>query len=454
MKTAVFRFLLLLALVLTAPLFAEPAEQIILGADNTVYQLRNGIYGELFPEGGATESWNPVLALDVARADGSHERWLVPGTLSADTEGSGILVYEQESDLVYLFWQSVINGIHPTLYLAGFDGAQWGELIEFGGSPFARKESLQVVISRDSRSLSEDGSGSGALTVLHLFWSEERPGTSAKRYSPIFISDEGYLGWTPVYDVGELITSGVGSPDTPISPGIADAVRAQVGANRRSCVLGFLDPSTHRLRTYEIELLVPEVATFADKIRAEIIAVGLRVGSRPELASGIGERVLEWGTDFHQATLAYLAEVVKSKVETAEEELTAEGLALLGDKIRAEIIAVGVEIDQGGLAESSDPEILEIVAPWEEGPGQLLKVSPVSDREAPEVGGEATLWLSESGRDVLVTWEEEGDREEGDRVYYRESLEDGWGEPAFLEVSAELSREKIYATLAERARNR
>ena len=439
---------LLLGLALTSSAWADQDGKVVLGEGNTVYQLRNGVYGDLFPDGAAAAAENPVLALDVARAEGTRQRWLVPGTESPESEGSEILVYEAESDQIYVFWQSVVNGIHPTLYFVSFDGAQWDGLIELGGSPFALKESLQVVISRASRSASSTDSGFGALTVLHVFWSEERPGISAKRYAPIFISDEGYLGWTPVYDVTNLITSGAGSPGTEISPGIADAVRAQVGSNRRSCVLGFLDPSTHQLRTYEIELIAPELADFADKIRAEIILVGLFARSHTELASTIAERAIEWGTDFHEAALVYLVEVVRSKVETAEEELTEEGLALLGDKIRAEIILVGMKIGRGGLTESADPQILEISSPGDDGPGQLLKVSSVSDREAPEVGGEAQLWLSESGRDVLVTWEE------GERIYYRESVGDGWSEPAFLEVSAELGRGRIYETLAERVRNR
>ena len=49
---------------------------------------------------------------------------LIPGTLDTASESSASLLYEDDSRTVFLVWESRINGIHPVLKLAGFDGSE------------------------------------------------------------------------------------------------------------------------------------------------------------------------------------------------------------------------------------------------------------------------------------------------------------------------------------------
>jgi hypothetical protein len=441
----------LLLVVLSAPLGALQSDHAVLGSDNTIFQLLRGTYGELFPDGRDAAADSAVLALDVLREDGSRERWLVPATESGDAEDSEILVYQRESNRVYLFWETLVSGIHPTLYLTSFDGTQWGELIQFVGSPFARKQGLQLVVSRASGIPPANGEQARVLTVLHVFWSEERPRTSLKRYAPIAFIDGEYAGSTRVYDLDALITDTLGSPYTPISTGIAEAVAAQRGKNSRSCVVGFLDPSTHRLQTLEIEVLSPVLVDFADKVRAELIGIGQRTDSLDHLAVLSVAMIQELGSGFHDSVLTFMSDRAAMLIKQPGNELNEEGLNDLADKVRAELIGIGSRIGPNGVVNLGDVQFLEI-SPADVGEeiGHLLKVTPVSSRVAPEVDGEATLWLSENGRHVLVTWEDERG------IYYRESLddEDGWSDVGTLEPGNGLDRDEIYRTLAERVRSR
>lgn len=450
--SAVFRPFLVVILVLAGPAFGADSGKLVLGSDNQVFKLEKGTYGELFAESEMVDGANPVLALDVLAPDGSRERLLVPGTETIDAESSEFLIFERESNQAFLLWETLANGIHPLLHLTSFDGSNWGEQIEIISSPFSSKGSPQLAVSRlAATDTAAELAASEALTVLHLVWWEERPGSSsAKRYAPIFLVNGDYLGWTPILDLGALSTSDSATADTPVSPGIVDAVRVQIGMNSHSCVIGFLDPATHRLVTLEIVLLHQALGGFADILRGELIPLGSRNRSLSEVTDEIVARILELGAgSFHEATLTYIANQVRQLIGSADEEVSEDELARIADRVAAEIVTVGAEIEEGGLADREDSQVLQIASPWDDAaPRHLLKVSRVSDRAAPEVDGPATLWLSESGRHVLVSWESE----EG--IFYTESLAEGWSETSFLEPSPELGREQIYRTLAERVRNR
>ena len=70
----------------------------------------------------------------------------------------------------------------------------------------------------------------------------------------------------------------------------------------------------------------------------------------------------------------------------------------------------------------------------------------VSDRPAPEVGGPAEIFVSESGRNVIVTWDGDG------CIHYLESTDDGWSEPGTIELTEDLDRDAVYRMLSERVR--
>ncbi len=429
---------------LPLPLEAAEDRHMVLGPDGTVFRLHEGLYGDLFPEGLEVRPNHPVLALDILRAEGSRERLLVPGTVSVDRDRSSSIVFEKNLG-VYVLWETLFNDLHPLLNLTSFDGAEWSEVIEIANGPFAVKGSPELVVTREQGRV-EQGRGEQDRTILHVTWWQKSGGVVLKRYTPIFIVDGSYNGWSPVVDLASYLPAGGDAISLPEVSGLDEALSLRSGRNDHTVVAGFLNPSTHRLSTVEMEVLPQVLGNMADDARAHIIILGSTVPSLEELGQRVENRMLvEYGSYFHHAILAYMAAQVRSGIESSLQELSEDGISIVADDARAHIIILGSEIGPDGLANLGEPQILEIGQSASGGePYQYLKVSPISDRVAPEVGGPAELLLSESGLNLIVTWED------GRRIYYRESVAEGWSEPSFIELTEDLDRETVYRMLAER----
>ncbi len=432
---------------LLAPLAAAQQVPTVLGYDGTVFRLYQGLYGDLFGEGAGADADSPVLALDVRRSDGSSERMLVPGTETSDLESSASMVFEDKTGVVYLAWETLFNGQHSLLQLTSFNGAEWSELIEITSNIFANKSAPQLVVQREADQITEDGTETRrSRTTLHLTWWEESVDVSRKLHALIILEEGQYLGWAPILDLGDYMLEGDASAP-PEVPGLENALRLQAGRNHRIVVSGFVHPLTHRLITLEIEALSQVIGDIAEKIRAQIVVIGVNAESHAELAQMARAEVLDQGTAFHEAARNYLADEVAANVEQAEEDLSLSGVQLIGEKIRAQIVVIGLKIGPGGLAKPGNSDIIAAAHPTDDSePQHYYQVTVVSDREAPDVGGPAELMLSNSGQNVIVTWEEEG------QIVYRETLIDGWSEPIAIELTGELDRETVYRMLSERVR--
>ncbi len=439
------RILSIAALCLLGPLAQAQEVSTILGQEGTVFRLNQGLYGELFVDGSEADPESPVLALDVRRSDGSSERLLVPGTETSDQESSASMVFEDKTGVVYMVWETLFNGQHPLLQLTGFDGAEWSELIEITSNVFANKGSPQLLVQREADRFIEAGlESSHNRTTLHLTWWEESVDVSRKIHA-LIIFDEGlYLGWAPIIDLNNYVLDADTSAP-PEVPGLESSLSLRAGRNRRTVVTGFINPDTHRLITLEIEALSQVLTSIADGLRAQVIVIGLTAGSHFELAELARAEVLAQGTAFHEAARQYLADQVALTVEQAAEELSPEGITAISDRLRAQVIVIGSRIDPGGLADPRDSDIIAVSETATGGePLHHYQITVVSDREAPDVGGPAELLLSESGQNVIVTWEEEG------QVFYRESLSEGWSDASSIELTDDLDRETVHRMLSER----
>ena len=431
---------------LLAPLALAEQGPTVLGKDGTVFRLYQGLYGDLVADGTETDPASPVLVLDVRRSDGSSERLLVPGTETEDQESSASMVFEDKTGIVYLAWETLFNAQHPLLQLTSFDGIGWSELIEITSNVFAAKGAPQLVVQRETDLIVEDGVESKHRTTLHLTWWEEAVDVSRKVHGLIILDQGQYLGWTPILELGNYVLDADTSAP-PEVPGLENALKLQAGRNFHTVVTGFVNPHTHRLITLEIEALSQVISSVADKIRAQIIVIGMNAATRSELAGLAKAEVLAQGTAFHEAARQYLADQVGLAIEQSDEDLSPAGIESIGDKIRAQIIVIGSRIGAGGLANPRESEIIVVGESAAGGePLHYYQVTVVTDREAPEVGGQAELMLSDSGQNVIVAWEAEG------HVVYRESLEDGWSDPSSIELTDDLDRKTVYRMLSDRVR--
>ncbi|HSL82191.1 MAG TPA: hypothetical protein VLF66_05410, partial [Thermoanaerobaculia bacterium] len=431
-----------------------------MGSDGELYFVRQGTFGELFPGLGLADPSNAALALDVIRPGSTSERFLVPGTETADVEDSASILLEDHSGTLFVLWQTMIRAIHSRLVLIGFHDGEWTEPIEISGSFFGWKSSPQLAVTRDSYGVVAEDGGIRTLvrTVVHLLWWEE--GVAAVPevfYTPVVFLDGRYTGWNPVYRLDELLQRESGQPPLAINLALAEAPRIEPGRDEQSVVVGFVDGSGGRLSSLEIEVLPGEISFIADRIRAQIIEVGRapKPGPQRTLAEKVAREIGDLGNllGLNPALASYLADTSRDEVLAGD---SYEPIAGLADKIRAQIIEVGSRITDRGfdrLAAKSSFQVVELPngdgAGEPGGPPNLIRLTRATIRPVPATGiGEHYLFLSRDGRQAVVSWLAEG------AVNYRESRGDGWSAARQLRLGGELDLGRAHLILKQRVDER
>lgn len=445
---------------------AFPSErQAVLGADGAVYMAKAGTYGELFPGAKGGNPANPVLALEVTKPGSPVQRILVPSTANAEIEKSPALLYEDQSDTVYLVWQSW-SAVHPILQLSGFDGSKWSAPIEVTGNPFAPKTSPQMAITRDTFG-EIDAEGAEVVkhrTVLHLIWEEELEtgGVLETFYSPILFIDGVYLGWNPVYRLSSFDPSEAITVGPPASPALVRSPSIQGGRDGRTVVVAFVSPATGRLVTLEIDALPQEFSQLADKARSHIIDLGRRPNPPHGLKAIADEAyagVIDLGLAFHPEIAESLAGQVYEKILKS----STQDLTFLGGAARSHIIDLGAKLSGRGLR---NPMKAAVVARTEEvtptAPGfpeletpqssNFLQFRLASSRAVPDVGTASAdtlrMFISESGDNVLIAWPDKN------RVLYRDTKGDEWNGVREIKLSDSVDLSRAYEILERLVRNR
>jgi len=425
------------------------------GSDGVLYLVREGTYGALFPGQGLANPEDSALAVDLVRPDQTRERLLVPGTETAHSEDSSSLLFEDQSDTLFVLWQTKINVIHSRLNLIALRDGEWSEPIEISGSPFGWKSAPQLAVTRDSfRTLESDGSvRRWTRTVVHLLWWEDgASGEPQAHYSPVTLLDGVYTGWNPVYSLDELAFS----ESIPASPNLelAQAPRIEPGRNGQSVVIAFVLPGRGQLVTAAIEVLPGELSFIADRIRNQIIDVGraLMPDQPTALAGKVRNQIIDVGgrLGLHPSVPAYAAHQAVSEILSSPPE---QGLDSLAERVRNQIIDVGARVDDRGLDRASAAQRLEILETSNgaetDAPANLFRVVEVSARPVPPTGElDNALFLSRNGREVVVSWIADA------VVFYRESRGQGWSEARPLRLGNELDLRHAREILERRADER
>ena len=461
LQTIVLRRLLptLAVAALLAPPALAQGSKVVLGADGTVTRLLSGTYHDLFvasedsvAEGEAVDT-TAVLALEEVAPDGTVERWLIPGTEDWEVERPASLVLDDPSGARFALWESSINGLHPLLRLVRFEEGTFSSVLDITSGAFADKGAARVLITQEHEAavrVDESEEDGDERTVVHISWWQESALGSLKLYAPVVIEGGELQQHPPIFDLSGFFPAIEGEEAEPMaSEALQDLLTARRSETSQSLVLGFLDSTSQRIKTVRMDI-VPRVLTLlGDKLPAEIVIIGLRSGNRTQMAKAIGPE-LESASWLHPSVRQFLQGELEATVEQWPGELqSAEGLEALAAHLEEQILRTGAGVEAGGLA-SGAVDMVD-AAPATEGPRQVLTVRPLSSRPAPEIGtpeGAVRFFLSSSGFHALVAWEEEG------RVYFRETLEDGWGEIGSLEPLLDLDTAAIYRMLEERVAER
>lgn len=432
-------FLLTLLISSAAVALEGPA---VLDTNGAVLQVRQGLYGELFPERDDVDADHAVLALDILGADGSLERLLVPETDSASPEVPASLVFDRGGRIAYLLWEGQLNVIHPVLYLVGFDGEAWGRVIEITGNPFARKGHPQLVVTRDTeRSATETGTKTVDITTLHVAWWEESSTGNRRRYAPLVLADGMHPDHSPSWYLSDFL-----SPEPAAAEQRSDAMRLGRGRNERTVVVGFFTEGGDRVATVEIESLPNDLELLGNLARAQIINSGLLAENPIELSTEMRRTIIREGTAFHIAGRRFIADETRNAIREAPTSLQ---LPDLGNLARAQIINSGARLYATGLQGPETFQILEVDRPDDNDRHQLLRVTTLSERPAPRIGENAVMFLSKSGADVLLAWQD-GD----ESLRYVESEENGWSDEMVLPLGPSVTPLEGFQVLGARIQDR
>ncbi len=428
----------------------------VLGSRGEIYIAKAGTYGSLFPTGNETTPGNQVLAVEVTKASSSTQRFLVPLTKGDEPESSPALIYEDDSNTLFVVWESRTTPLSSVLMLAGFDGTHWTKPIQLSGNPFSSKSSPQLAITRDSYPVA-DKDGAPVMrrrTVLHLIWEEEgASGNFEILYTPVILEEGIYLGWNPVYHLNDFLADGdSGSSFAPPLPLVHSPV-LQNGQDARTVVVAFASTPGRWLTSLVIDVLPDELSRLSEGVRSSIIEIG-RQGSFPANRQPLAEKaradVIARGTAFHTDVVQYMGDQVQGQILADK----GNDLAALGEKVRSSIIEIGVRLSGRGLRDRGDTakaRVAEIEDPQTEpeaSPAHLIHFRVADSRPVPQVGSNGVrLFTSESGEDMLIAWNEK------DRVLYRMSKNDGWTDQREIRLSEAVNLERAYEILAQRVRN-
>lgn len=458
MKTSSLLALALLGSTLAAPVVAQDGTAAI-GAAGEVYLSKVGAYKDLFPKDHATAANNTVLAVDLLQPGAAPQRLLVPYTTGADIETSPAVLFEDDSNTLFVVWASQGNSLSSVLMLASFDGTNWGPPIQITGNPFSSKTSPQLAISRDSFAVT-DSSGNSTTrhrTIVHVVWEEQGTGGNADTlYTPVILEEGTYLGWAPVYNLNDMVGRTPSGSNFAPSDLLVQSPVLQRGRDARTLLVGFASAETRRLSTVEIDILPEELSVLAAGARANIIELGrdLYPNYLQVFADKSYSNIVATGTAFHDDVVHYIATRVHDLI-LANRGTSSTDLAALSEDARANIIELGSRLSGRGLRDSASLDkalvesIVSVTSQDPNVPSNLIHFRVASNRPTPQMGSNSTqLFLSETGDDAIIAWTDSG------KVLYLQSQGTGWSSQKQINLTSSLDAPHAFDILKQRARSR
>lgn len=450
----------LVAFAATVPLRAG-SNDVVLGANGDLFRVRSGVSRELFPSSGLAPSDFTVLALDITHpgADGpTTQRLLVPETGGNDVESSPSLFFEESSKSIFLVWESRINSLHSVLYLTSLTEGTFGEVVRISGDRYSFKSSPQIAVSRDTFEL-PGAAGSPvrhSRTVVETVWWETTGAEDRAVYAPVVLIDGQYLGWNPTFLLDDLAEGSDNRlVETPSGP-LLHAPSIQLGADGSTTVATFVNSQTGRLNTIEIDVLPVDLSDIAARVRAKILTYPRIPSPITPLADAVRDQIMDIATGLHPSIRGFLADATRARIIDVGSRFNPGQIRRLGDAVRTQIIDIGAGGigGRGGRQQNMTYRIAEVMAtptaePSVDKPGHAISLRTAADLPIPNTGDvRPSVYTSAFGDSLIISWEQ------GEKILYRESTEDGWTDVLSINLGPGMTREQAEQILAQRAKNR
>jgi len=431
------------------------AEEMALGRDGQLLRLRTLSSAEAFGPVADLTAEDPVLAVEIVKEGAATRLLVVPGTEGPEVERSAYLAYENSSDTIFVTWERRSNSIHSQIFLASYRGGEWAELIPVSDQRFSLKSSPKIAITREAYSLpsSESVAKESRVqrTTLHVVWFEERGTGAAIVYAPIILVDGDYVGSHSRLTLSELFPAEAGSTADAAPASIVPTIRAT--SDRRSVVVGFVDPWTGQLVTSRVSLLTGELAVLSGEARSHIIDIGGRYDSREpgalqRLADEARSHIIDIGSSMDRPLVRFIADEARSHIidiGARYDSRDPSSLRRLADEARSHIIDIGFRLDARGVPRRSDAQAITLeLGDRQASIANVVRVEQPMARQLPEIAADsADLHLSGTGEHALIAWQAGGE------LRYRETTDMGWGEVRSLALSEHLTPKMAVDVLRE-----
>lgn len=437
--------ILALALVLAPGLGSADAADAVLGSEGELFQVLQGSYGDLFPNGTEAPPDHSVLALDITWPSQLTERLLVPGTEGSAEEMSPSLTLERSSGTVFIVWEAT-RTIHSELYIVGRSGEDWSELLEFSGSPFTTKKHPRLAPTHERYFVNND---EGELeehlqTILHLTWWDEQGDTGRVLYVPLIVGESGFVAVAPI-SLGEFLDEDLPPASTSPLSTLLGSPFIQEGSDSGHVLIAYLDPLSGRLVTLSTRFSAASLDALADEARAQVIIIGQQVQTREHLAQGVHEAVASQ-LYLDSALTEYLGQQAESAILAAPPEAT---LTTIAQEARAQVIIIGSRV-RNALSNTTGEARAQVIIIGDSHPGldhgRSITIEMLNSREVPELpeAASARLLISPDGHSVIVAWLENS------TVQYVESEGEGWTGQRSLTLGTDFTADQAFAILRRR----
>jgi hypothetical protein len=420
-----------------------------LGKDGAVYTVRP-----------SQVAGSRVLALEVARPDGSGATIVVPGTEGPWPETAPSIVYQERSDTFFLLWHGYVGPINPALHIASYRDGVWSAVTQLLAGPWTEKSAPQLIATHD---VASEVGGDGAkktreTTVLHVVWAEETIGGYVTYYAPIVLVDGEYIGHHQLHRLDDFDRDAPAAVEFEIATAVQQAPLLRSGRDGRSVSVLFANATTRRLLSLEIDVLPRPLISLAEGARGHIIIWGVKndLTKKAALAASVGQWVRANGEELLPEIVDNIAATLSAKI-LAETGTGPDDLIRLADQARGHIIIWGSRgRDRGLVRAASALEVaftdLQALDPEAPRTAASLRFSLATSRLGFRTNGDAArLFLSPDATRAGVAW---FDSANPVTVRYRLSQGNGWSEPQELPLTKGFTLERALTVIEQRVNRR
>lgn len=177
---------------------------------------------------------------------------IVPASNAGGIHRDAAMLYDNESDTLFVFWVRQATLMHSELLFAfrNRDGV-WSEAATFG-DPFDYRENLRIAIT-NRVSDSEEASTHSHGTTVHLVWWEldTHTGNEAARYAMLPI-ENGVAGEISFLDLADFVTGDAAPADEEIDLSILKQPMLFLSGRDDSVLVVFGDQQTRRFHEVRV----------------------------------------------------------------------------------------------------------------------------------------------------------------------------------------------------------